>query len=315
MSWSALALALLPVWSFPEAPPVAEEDTCLLFSDECLGRGKGNFFIYQRFSDKRVGLKPGDTLEYDIFIDRASPTPEGGLDLRMRQSGALRDADAKGITDDRGLSVHPGARLEPAYGRWYHRRIPLDQVADKTSSEWSIAFEGDEPGRYTLFLDNVVVRRATGSVVQVYTGGPAPSVGDPSTNGYSIHRVLLPVSRARVQEGADLRPLIAEAIDSQRRDEALVGWVDQLRLLERMMRDAGESSAAQREALARAKTVLDAAWRPPRGAFRPTITALKPCKNTTCRQSARKHPSPCPWQSSSRCFPLPRFLYCHIKGN
>jgi len=262
LSWSALALTLLPIWSFPEAPPVAEEDTCLLFSDECLARGKGNFRVYQRFSDKRVGLKPGDTLEYDIFIDRASPTPEGGLDLRMRQSGTLRDADQKSITDDRGLSVHPGARLEPAYGRWYHRRIPLDRVADKSSSEWSVAFEGDEPGRYTLFLDNVVVRRATGSVVQVYSGGPAPSVADPVTNGYSVHRVLLPVSRARVQEGADLRPLIAEAVDSQRRDEALGGWVAQVGLLERMMRDAGESSAAQREAIARAKTVLDAARRP-----------------------------------------------------
>ncbi|MCX7012808.1 MAG: hypothetical protein NTW86_09670, partial [Candidatus Sumerlaeota bacterium] len=258
LRWAAIALAFLPAL----LPAAEKEDTCLLFSDECLARGKGNFNIYQHFSDKHVGFKAGDTLEYDIFIDRSSPNPRGGLDLYMRQSGALRAADNKDLKDDRGISVHPDTPLEPAYGRWYHRRIPLDSVAGKSAQSWDVVFEGDEAGRYTLFLDNILVRRADGSVVEVYTGGPAPSAPDPGASGYSLHRVLRPVARARVQEGADLRTLIEEAIDSQRREDALGSWVDQVALLERMLGDAKESTPEQREAIAKAKAILDAARRP-----------------------------------------------------
>ena len=140
----------------------ASADTCLMFSSECLARGKGNFATYQRFSDERFKIKRGDALEYDIYIDRSSPTPQGAVDMKFKERGALRDADNKSVKDDRGLPTHPGTDLQPAYGKWYHRRIPLDKVAGKSASAFTCVFEGDRYGRYTMFVDNVAVRRACG---------------------------------------------------------------------------------------------------------------------------------------------------------
>ena len=73
--------AMLTCWiaATTHAAPATQTDTCLMFAANNIAKGGGNFFIYAQFSDKRIDLKPGDALEYDIFLNPANPVLGGGF--------------------------------------------------------------------------------------------------------------------------------------------------------------------------------------------------------------------------------------------
>lgn len=184
-----------------------QSDTCLAFISTNLAKGNGNWFTYMRISDQQVPIKPGDVLQYDVFLDPRNPVPKGGVDVDFTDNGvALRDL---GLTDQNGIRAHGDGEIMPAVGKWYTRKIPLDRMAGRTAGYWSLNFEGDTAGTYTQFVDNIVVIHSDGSRNAVYENG-APKTRDlDSANGYTNKPAVEPVDRASVSANPNfLDPLI-----------------------------------------------------------------------------------------------------------
>src|SRR5262249_55600259 len=148
----------------------------------------------------------GDALEYDIYLDPADPIARGGIDIDLDRGPDLRDTSAM---DQNGLRAHGDADLARASGKWYHRRIPLDPAAGRTARHWNLVFEGDAPGRYVQFIDNVVVTHGDGSPSTIiYDDGDPKTRAVKGKEGYSQHVLLTSVPRSQIADGKDVAPLI-----------------------------------------------------------------------------------------------------------
>lgn len=233
-----------------------DQDSCLAFLCECLAKGKGNFYAYHLFSTMPISFAEGDTLEYEIFLPKSNPEFKGGIDiLPSDKSTSLRDILWKGkrVTDQNGLPVHGDSLLGPAVNTWHCRRIPLDALAGKTAGQWLLAFEGDLPGRYVQFIDNVAVVRAGGSREVIYENGSPQQDELSLKRGYSKASVLLPVPRGEVLGEKDLEPLISKILEKGMKLSTLRDLREDVRMVEELLKSNGQEEilvhvdAARRE--------------------------------------------------------------------
>lgn len=219
-----LLIAIVLTTTLAGVPLAAAEmdsaDTCLVVSAENIVTGPGNWYAYVQFSAKRHTIQSGDHLEYDILLPALNPELKGGIDADLDPDGLppatathpeLRDCN---LRDQDGLRLHGDAILEPARDKWYHRRFDLAALAGCTASCWTVAFEGDQPGRYVQLLDNIRITRAGQTVATIYDDGPAPEVELRLCNGYS--RTVLITSAARSDALAD--PQAAKVLEQARRE-------------------------------------------------------------------------------------------------
>jgi len=193
--------------------------TCLAFVTTQLAKGSGNFYEYYRFSSQQVKIKTGDVLVYSVYLDPKNPELKGGVDIDFTDGDTpLRDI---GLTDQNGIRAHGDAILDQAKGKWYTREIKLDACADRTTDHWEIASEGDAPGQYIQFLDDVKIRHADNTVTSIYNGGPAANRIIDLRNGYTEHPSCVEVDRAKVRDGMDLALLDADVIRRGERSRML----------------------------------------------------------------------------------------------
>ena len=104
--------------------PKDDPDTCLMLIADNLGKGGGNFYLYQLFSRRAVTFESGDVFEYEVFLLENLPEKKGGVDLWFEGGKpALRDVvhDGRRVRDRKGISAHGDGVLEPADGKWYAR--------------------------------------------------------------------------------------------------------------------------------------------------------------------------------------------------
>src|SRR5262245_34523501 len=184
-------------------------DTCLMFGATNLAEGGGNFFIYCQFARGRFPIREGDVLEYDLYLCATNPTASGAIDIDTERA-SLRDS---GSVDQNGLRAHADARLEPARGKWYHRKIALAKLVGQKTRRWNLVFEGDKSGNYAQFIDNVAIVHADGARDVVYDGGEPIRNPNISREGYSRQVLLKPVPRDQITDGADLSKMVTRDLD------------------------------------------------------------------------------------------------------
>ncbi len=256
------------------------DDTCLLFAARCLAKGTGNFFMYYKFADDRVDIEAGDHLEYDVYLSLECPLMKGGIDAQLAGGGSLRDS---GAVDDAGLRAHGDALLDKARGRWLHRVIDLAPIAGHTTDRWDLVFEGDAPGLYAQFVDEVAVVHADGSRHAIYANGK-PSRDDIDwKEGYSQDARTAVVPRADVVEGEAVR----EVIDRELRVMRLASVVEERReelayVIEVLRRSHREDLVAEVEEAA--------SEIPDPGSFEGTVEDLLTAIHRSDHRLAHAHP-------------------------
>ncbi len=193
------------------------QDTCLLVSAENIVTGSGNWFMYVQISDRPYTFQPGDCLEYDIYLPALNPSLQGGVDADLKEEQLppelvgrprLRDCDLK---DEDGLLLHANETLTPARDQWYHRRFDLAPVVGATTAAWTVAFEGDRPGRYVQLLANIRVTRDGQTVFSVYGNGPAPEFKVRLLEGYSREVLVTTVPRTGTLDDRSVSQMLARA--------------------------------------------------------------------------------------------------------
>jgi alpha-mannosidase len=174
-------------------------DTCLMFAARNIAKGNANFFLYVTFAKERIAISSGDSLEYDIFLSATNPTPTGGVDFET-EMGGFRDVR---LPDQNGASSHPGIELPAAKRKWYHRKIDLTKLAGRHAHNFKLVEEGDSPGLYVQFVDNVVITHADGTKDIVYQDGAPAMSKIAMKEGYSQYYILKPVERTKIVDGVD----------------------------------------------------------------------------------------------------------------
>ncbi len=197
---------LIPtVFALSLAAQDKQDDTSLLYCCRCIGKGKGNFHVYHRISEKSVKVKEGDKFRYDIFLPSDQPELKGGIDIQFTDGSTLRDS---GIVDQNKLSAHGDSALDQAKARWYTRTFDLSPLAGRVTSVFDIQCEADTPGVYVQILDNVVIESKDGWKTSIYENGK-PEVDDLHwREGYSKEAELATLPRGAVKEGPELKKLV-----------------------------------------------------------------------------------------------------------
>jgi alpha-mannosidase len=201
-----------------------------------------NFFLYYAFAGRRVDIRNGDVLAYDIYLAKSNPEPCGGIDFDTL-SGNLRDS---GATDQNGLSAHPNTDLPQAVGHWYHREISLDKLAGQRARDWTAGAEGDSRGTYVQFFDNVEIKHSDGTRTVIYQNGPPKQHRIAQKEGYSKSVILRSVDRGDVKDNADL----SSFVDTETQQFLLQGQLDELRtqiqMADQIAKRSGDAAFIQR---------------------------------------------------------------------
>lgn len=142
----------------------------------------------------------GDRLEFDVLIAANSARDGLGIDFRhperQKKKGQLR-----GTVDGEDEAVGATGVSEQRNGEWTRRVIGLANRAGRMLDTLWFSIEGIKPAMYHIFLDNVLIRRADGSVVEFYRDGTEPQQGRRATaDGYSGVSVrAVPLEQANVE--------------------------------------------------------------------------------------------------------------------
>jgi alpha-mannosidase len=232
---NALVVSALLSAAAPSASAL-EEDTALLFVAECISEGSGNFYLYHEISTQEIVIDPDAFLEYDVFLPPGNPEPKGGIDVLTTDGSSLRDSGAK---DEEGRRAHGDADLSAAIGKWIHRRIALKPLAGKTTRRFVIQVEGDPPGRYLQFLDNVRVTREGRAILSVYENGKPASDRVSWKEGYSKETALIVLPRADVERGVDPSAVVERELERQRVRTLHADFDQELHVVEEALRRAG----------------------------------------------------------------------------
>lgn len=176
----------------------ASEDTCLALIATRMETDWSSSYVYQQFSDRELTIKPGDRLEYDLFIPPDCPNSKGAVNIRFENRKDLQSVDA--LKDREGLGTHWSVFLTPAVGNWYHRSINLDPVEGWKTRVWTLVFSGDGPGTYIKFFDNIAILHANGDKTIIYENGiPSVNITYRRREFYKLV-ILQPIPRDKVPD-------------------------------------------------------------------------------------------------------------------
>jgi len=167
------------------AAGAASPDTCLVFyatSPKNTNKWQNpNSFARFSISQSPWTVQKGDVLEYEVLIPKENPEKNGGIDLLGdREDKVTVDHSTLGIyraVDQNGVSADPATVLEPAVGKWYARKIPLDGLIGQKIRQTDVMLGGQQPGQYVLLVDNVRIRHADRSVTVLYENGRRRPLG------------------------------------------------------------------------------------------------------------------------------------------
>jgi arylsulfatase A-like enzyme len=142
-------------------------------------------------SCEQFPIRSGDRLEYDLLVApdstaegvRISLTPPAAKKKRAAQGGAIDGEDGAGPSADAGDA--PNAKRQ-----WRRRGFGLANFGGKMQSSVWLIIDGKKPAKYHLYLDNVVIRRADGSVIELYREGK-PAQKNREAPGFSLEAVDL----------------------------------------------------------------------------------------------------------------------------
>jgi arylsulfatase A-like enzyme len=133
-------------------------------------------------------IESGDVLEFDIKFARGSTTAGVSLELkrpeRQKKKGRLK-SNLAGDDGDAEARLAADTKSTDRAGQWSHRAIGLANNAGRMLDTVWLGIEGNRPAEYHIYLDNISVRRADDSVIELYRDGQPPKQRQGVAEGYA----------------------------------------------------------------------------------------------------------------------------------
>jgi arylsulfatase A-like enzyme len=144
---------------------------------------------------ERFPIASGDRLEFDMLIARDSATMGVGVDL-THPARAKKRARLQA-----NLAGGPGAGARQRRGQWSHNVIGLANRGGRMMDTVWLGLVAGRPAEYRLYIDNLIVRRADGSAIEIYRDGNAPQQTNRGTAGNWTAEVnAVPLSKLKPRQ-------------------------------------------------------------------------------------------------------------------
>jgi len=151
--------------------------------------------LYVLVTRSDVLTQPGDRLEYDMLIATDSARRGFFVDMTNKAGGAAPFGPAKAV-DQYGIWQRPDKGFPQAEGRWAKRVIGQAGRCPATLGAFRVGLVGSCAARYRFYLDNVIVRRANGDIIELYRDGPLKLRSVSKSKAYSDVSVrVMPLTR------------------------------------------------------------------------------------------------------------------------
>ena len=128
----------------------------------------------QIFQGGGIAIVSGRYLEYDVYVDPASPSGCVGVDIVFTDGTTLRDNTGTTYlyNDAQNIPPHPLHDIGGfAKGTWYHRKFLLDNFSGKTISYVTVVLEGNAQGTYTAYFKNILETNGSGTTINTFFNG------------------------------------------------------------------------------------------------------------------------------------------------
>jgi arylsulfatase A-like enzyme len=164
------AISHLPVPAKLDAKPAPEGDV-LKVTATVTDKVKPKDHLVLQFAGFDEPVYATDYLEYDVMV------PPGSLKdgfyyspFKTKDGKHPALAFSSGIGFDQfGREQASGPATKGGPGVWEHRVIGASSLAPESMGKQGIVFSGNQPGTYTLYLDNLRVRHADGTTTPIWT--------------------------------------------------------------------------------------------------------------------------------------------------
>lgn len=159
----------------------------------CTAQNGGNNYLYYKVWGGSYSLVSGDTLQYTMWINAASPEIKIAVDGVCSDGTTIKNFNSSGLVDQNGFAATPKANLKGwADNQWYARSIDLSGLAGKTLSSVQIGFEGDSVGAYTAYFYSVQIVNGANTKLIIYNGGALNTSSQASNVGYGPITISTP---------------------------------------------------------------------------------------------------------------------------
>jgi len=140
--------------------------------------------LYVLVTRSDVLTQPGDRLEYDMLIAKDSARRGFFVDMTNKARRPALFGSSRAV-DQYGTEQRPDKGFPQAEGRWARRVIGQAGRSPAPLGAFRVGFVGRDAARYHFYLDNVIVRRANGDIIELYRDGPLKPRSIPKSKVYS----------------------------------------------------------------------------------------------------------------------------------
>lgn len=122
------------------------------------------------FTTKQFRVQSGDMISFDVMVPEGEYAREGFFISPWRPGDPPVFNIRMGL-DQYGRLQIPGPRLRVRPGEWEHRQIAMGHEAPLERNLHAIYFHGHQPGRFKVYIDNLRILRADGSIIPLWEDG------------------------------------------------------------------------------------------------------------------------------------------------
>ncbi|WP_281614978.1 sulfatase-like hydrolase/transferase [Flammeovirga sp. SubArs3] len=163
----------LPTDHLPSATAEAKPDGEVLefFIEQTAAVKSGKdimrFAFAEGYDKMKYTIEPGDVVEYDIMV------AEDGMNEGFFYSptSTWKVLFAKSGYDQYGRYQKKGPGVKAGKGKWEHRVIGIGEATPQKLSYNMMSFQSRKPGTYHFYIDNLIARKADGTVITLWSSG------------------------------------------------------------------------------------------------------------------------------------------------
>lgn len=122
------------------------------------------------FTTRQFTVAKGDMVSYDIMVPPGDYRREGFFVSPWRPGDPPVFNVRMGL-DQHGRVQIPGPPMKSRPGEWEHRLIAMGHEAPLERNLHAIYFHGHRPGKFKVYLDNLRIIRADGTIVRLWDEG------------------------------------------------------------------------------------------------------------------------------------------------
>ena len=139
-----------------------------------------------------IFIKPSDRLSYDMLVTEDSDSHRFAVDVCGHAAAPLF-LNRKPVVVQHGTTQNRLPGFSQAQGKWSRRVIGLGNLGPPPIHVCRVTLAGEENAKYHLYLDNIVIERANGQVVELYRDG-LPNNGEITSteNGWDVSLRAVP---------------------------------------------------------------------------------------------------------------------------